>query len=62
MDKLKEQQNSSINEIKGNKLNVSISTFDDYVYSEIFGDYAYFKNTVSMNIKKGDWILEHINK
>lgn len=63
LDKLNEQcKNSSIKEIKGTDLNAPISIFDGYVYSEIFGDYAYFKNTVSITIKKGDWILKHVNK
>ena len=63
LDKLNEMcKNSSIKEIKGTNLDIPIYSFDGYVYSEIFGDYAYFKNTVAMTIKKGDWILEHINK
>lgn len=62
LDKLNEQcKNSSIKEIKGTDLNAPISIFDGYIYSEIFGDYAYFKNAVSITIKKGDWILEHVN-
>ena len=63
MAKLNEQcKNSSTKELKGDNLEIPISTFDGYIYSELFGDYAYFKNTVSITIKKGDWILEYINK
>lgn len=63
LDKLNEQcKNSSTKELKGDNLEIPISTFDGYIYSELFGDYAYFKNTVSITIKKGDWILEYINK
>ena len=58
LDKLNEQcKNSSTKELKGDNLEIPISTFDGYIYSELFGDYAYFKNTVSITIKKGDWIF-----
>lgn len=62
LDNLNEQsKNSSKKEIKGSDLDMPISFVDGYVYSEIIGDYAYFKNTVSTTIKKGDFILENID-
>lgn len=63
LDNLNEQsKNSSKKEIKGSDLDMPISTVDGYIYSEIVGDYAYFKNTISTTIKKGDFILENINE
>ena len=62
LDQLNEQcKNFTKKEIKRGNLEIPIYSFDGYVYSEIFGDYAYFKDTVSITIKKGDWILEYIN-
>lgn len=49
-------------EIKGSDLDMPISFVDGYFYSEIIGDYAYFKNTVSTTIKKGDFILKNIDE